>query len=1007
MKQVHSVQNGTLSQRITEREREILTLIADHRSNKEIAASLHLALSTVKWYSQQIFGKLEVRNRREAVQRALELRLLGAGQSKAVPNNLPAPMTAFVGREDETVEIIQLMVKGGTRILTLHGPGGSGKTRLAIQAVSLLVESTPDMFTDGIWFISLTSLQNPASILQTIASTLGYTYFDRGKELLQQLLDYLRQRRFLLILDNFEHLISRKSIHLLTEIITHAPRGKLLITSRTRLGVLGEQSFQVTGMQIPGTDNDVKQNWHTFGAIQLFLDSARRVQPAFEINEENIASVIQICRLVEGMPLGIEMATAWLELFTPQEIVTGIEGNLDFLQVQSSEKRHQSLRVVFRASWNLLSDQEQRCLQVLTVFRGSFTREAAQKISGASRDVFLSLVNKSWLARDAGGRYHIHELLRQYGYENLQQRLAAWREARDAHAHYYAELLHDLGEEMKGFHQVQVFDLTELEFENFRATWIWLTEQGDIHLLIEQMLLGLFLYSEARWRTSDSLQLVRQARKKLDESLADDHTMTYNAILTLAEVVLLTEFFNLRETGSSELLWGKALSPDKVIFAWNALIEKTANDVDGFWLIISAHLYAWPTDPATGLQRLTMLREYFAQNQDLWLQGVAGHSIARIVSGYGYWYRTIHSSLSMEEREERYRELTGILQESLRCFQATGDHWKQAHTLHLLASFEDDSYSQIVLLKQAKELFEEVGDIVTSSLILFDLAEANIRLGNHEGCFQCFHEQKRIFQWLGNRRQLANALSWESIEALRFSSIQHAHQTRMACLAILEEELCSENAQESQSLEVQYAWAVYELGEIERLTGNLDKAQKNYEKSNELFERLDILPGQAFCHSGMGCLALALGEHKTAWQEFETCLLILQSEQHAWLEVCALCGLGRAAIGLGEYEAARDFLTRALSISHVLDNHELFMMVLVNWASLHAAEKRPEQAIELGSFVLHHFAAWNEIKQQAKQVVKESSRSVPLPVARKAKQQGKTRLLEDALRRYPMTKQVE
>ncbi len=1008
MKRAHSIQNGTFSERITERERQILMLIADHRSNKEVAASLHLALSTVKWYSQQIFSKLEVRNRREAVERALELGLLDTRQNTTIPNNLPSPITHFVGREDETEEIVRFLVKGGSRLLTLHGPGGSGKTRLAIQAASLLLESAPDIVLDGVWFISLTSLQNSASILHTIASTIGYNYFDREKELLQQLLDYLRHRRFLLLLDNFEHLISEKSIHLLTEIITHAPHGKLLITSRTRLGVLGEQSFQVMGMQVPETGNELAHDWRSFSAMQLFLGSARRVQQEFEINDKNVVSIIRICQLVEGMPLGLEMATAWLELFTPQEIVTGIEHSLDFLQVPTSEKRHQSLRIVFDTSWKLLSDQEQSCLQALTVFRGSFTREAAQRVSGAARETFLSLINKSWLARESGGRYHIHELLRQYGYENLQQHPVAWNEARDAHARYYAGLLHTLGEEMKGFHQVQAFDLSELEFENLRAAWILLTEQGEIKLLIEQILLGLFLYSEARWRTSDCLQLVRQAQQKLDQSPANDHTITCNAILTLAEVAFFTEFFSLRETGSSELLWGKGLSVDRVTSAWDVLCGKTVEEVNGFWLIISAHLHAWPTDPAAGLQRLKALREIFTQQGETWLQGVAGFSLARVISGYGYWYTMVSSQMSIDEHTRHHGEVSRVLRESLRCFRSTGDSWKQAYTLQLLAEFAEDARAQITLLGQAKELFDKVGDITTSSLLLYNLAEIHKRLGNTNEAFQYFQEQQRIFRWLGNRRLLANSLSWESIESLRHDTLPHARQARHECIAILEE-LLSETRRASENsdhMEIEYAWALYELGEIERVDGNLEAARKDYAKAGEVFDREGISAGQAFYHYGMGQLALSLGEYQTAGEHFDTSVTISRSAPHAWIEVCALCGAARAAVGLRRHEAARNALAKGLGISNILDHRELFMLVFAGWASLHLAENRLEPAIELASLVFHHFASWKEVKQQARYVMDEACAQLPSTIAQSAKERGKNMGLESILRKYLAVEQA-
>src|SRR5262245_30189661 len=221
MEQSKALTSTPLIEPITEREREIIALIAGHRTNKEIAASLDLAMSTVKWYTQQIFHKLAVENRRQAVERATALGILGGDQHPAeIPNNLPAPATTFVGREDVLSAILSLLATDGSRLITLHGPGGSGKTRLAIQVAARLAASGSNSFSNGVWFVSLAPLQNPESIVQAIASATGYTYFDRDREPLQQLVDYLRQRHTLLVMDNFEHLISTEALQLLTEITT-------------------------------------------------------------------------------------------------------------------------------------------------------------------------------------------------------------------------------------------------------------------------------------------------------------------------------------------------------------------------------------------------------------------------------------------------------------------------------------------------------------------------------------------------------------------------------------------------------------------------------------------------------------------------------------------------------------------------------------------------------------------------------------------------------------------
>jgi len=452
MKQTKSSQNIQLIESITDREQEILALMARHHTNKEIAGTLHLALNTVKWYTKQIYGKLAVKDRREAVKRATELGILGADQPGFKPNNLPSPPTIFIGREEEFEEILSLLTKDEIRLLTLHGPGGSGKTRLAIQAASKLVKLGDTVFPNGVWHVSLASLQKPELIPQFIGSAIGHAYFEKDREPLQQIVDYLQQRNLLLILDNFEHLISVESTRLIAKIIAHAPHIKILVTSRIRLNVQGEQLFPVGGLKTPQSDTSVYMDWEAFSAIELFIQCARRVQPKFEINEQNLELTIKICQLVEGMPLGIELASSWLEILSPHEIVAEIIRSLDFLDTNQTgaTDRHRSIRAVFDSSWKLLSPEERDAFLRLSVFWGSFSHEAAQKVSGATLQTLLGLANKSWLERTEAGRFQLHELMRQYGEERLKANSDYWQEAKDIHATYYSNFVAEQSLKIQG-----------------------------------------------------------------------------------------------------------------------------------------------------------------------------------------------------------------------------------------------------------------------------------------------------------------------------------------------------------------------------------------------------------------------------------------------------------------------------------------------------------------------------------------------------------------------------
>jgi predicted ATPase/DNA-binding SARP family transcriptional activator len=352
--------------------------------------------------------------------------------------SLPTYPSPFIGREKELEEIVRLMEDPSCRLLTLLGPGGSGKTRLALQTAFLLREETKALFPDGVCFISLAPLTDQESILGALINGLKISsQAARGVNTRERLLGYLQGRRILLVLDNFEHLLGDESIGLISEIIGAARQSKFLVTSREGLNLLGEHIFRVEGLEMPEERTplskvEVVSVSSSFSALRLFEQSAIRVQPSFASTDQNYETIVQICHIVEGMPLAIEMAACWLEVFTLEEIRDEIGRSLDFLQsnLRDLPDRQRSLRAVFDASWNLLDKQTRPIMKALSVFRAGFTREAAQSVTGASAKTLLDVTNESWLQRLAGGRYQIHELLRQFCFEKLQHETVTFEQVK-------------------------------------------------------------------------------------------------------------------------------------------------------------------------------------------------------------------------------------------------------------------------------------------------------------------------------------------------------------------------------------------------------------------------------------------------------------------------------------------------------------------------------------------------------------------------------------------------
>jgi predicted ATPase/transcriptional regulator with XRE-family HTH domain len=389
---------------------------------------------------------------------------------KAAPSNLSScqPLTPFVGCEDELAHISALIQRADCRLITLVGPGGIGKTRLAIQAAS----NQLDRYPDGVYFVPLAQLDSHAYIPTTILEALGLQV-PPAQSPRSYLLDYLRRKAVFLVLDNFEHLFA--GVDLLVDILRSAPAVTLLVTSREPLNLRMEHVFDVRGLEFPhdGSAPEIE----SCDALQLFIQTARRVFSGFTLSGENIVSMAKICKLVEGMPLAIELAASWVRMRTCTEIESQIESNLDILASTMLDvpERHRSIRTAFDFSWRLLSEEEKRVFSALSVFRGGFHLPAANEIADANEETLAFLVGKSLLRRAASSRYDMHELMRRYAEEKLNTS-GAVHPLRDAHLSYYLRLAENLVSRSKEAGDGESRPFLEKEIDNFRASLEWALE---------------------------------------------------------------------------------------------------------------------------------------------------------------------------------------------------------------------------------------------------------------------------------------------------------------------------------------------------------------------------------------------------------------------------------------------------------------------------------------------------------------------------------------------------
>lgn len=392
-----------------------------------------------------------------------------------IPHKLPRPLTPLVGRQDELALLDMYLQDPDCQIVTLLGLGGTGKTRLSIAvAWEQLAEGH---FADGIYFAPLETLNSANLIPTSVAEALALD-LQRGDDLLEQIVRYIGDKHVLLVLDNYERLLAQhpkgtEGALVASELARNCPNLKLLVTSRERLNLLEEWTLPLQGLPYPRHGAGGEDDAHTFGAVQLFVQRAKRVLPSFTLSPENRADVVAICQLVKGLPLGIELAAVWVKMMSCADITSEMRKNLDFLTTSARNvaERHRSIRAVFEGSWNLLEPGEQEAWRKLAVFRGGFTKRAAQHVANVSLAMLASLADKSLLQTTATGRYDQHTLLLGYAWEKLAEFPDQQRRVEESYADYYLDFLREQGESVRGPHQQAALAAIGEELENIRVAW--------------------------------------------------------------------------------------------------------------------------------------------------------------------------------------------------------------------------------------------------------------------------------------------------------------------------------------------------------------------------------------------------------------------------------------------------------------------------------------------------------------------------------------------------------
>ena len=677
-------------------------------------------------------------------------------QVETRPANLPVQRTGFVGRQKEVAAAKELLLRPDVRLVTVTGPGGIGKTRLAVQVAGGLVEHFPG----GTHFVPLSSLSDPALIASTIVQTLGIREAGGRSplQILKENLDDSLRAPLLLLLDNFEHLMPAAPT--VAELLAIGPNLKIMVTSRAALHLYGEHEFPVLPLAMPDAlALPPLEALSQYSAVALFVQRAVAVKPDFELNRENASAVIEICARLDGLPLAIELAAARVKVLSPSSMLTRLTSRLQLLTGGSRDlpQRQQTLRAAMDWSYDLLSPAEQKLFRRLSVFVGGCNLEGVEAVCDTRSDLDLdlldgmaSMVDKSLVQQieQANGesRFMMLETIREYALEKLAAN-SEEASTRRAHAAYCLVLAEEEATEQTDTEAAQWLERFGLEHDNFRAALDWLTQTEDVDW-------GLRL-GTALFRFWETRECFAEARDRLGRLLKLAHAATPTKLRMRA----------LFAAGVLAGEQGDYASADTLINQSQDIAHQLG---DKMGVAVSLNALAVFARDRSDIAVAHLL---FEASLGLWRELGDQKAVARALSN-------LASVLKSEGDYDRARSLYA---ECLAIFQGLGDRTGVAWSLNYqgdVARDQGDSAAAQALYEQGLVIFRELGDRWGIAGTLADLGNLAKEQRNYSRVHSLYQESIRIFQKLDHKRGIARLL-----ECFACSAAAQSHAARSLRLA--------------------------------------------------------------------------------------------------------------------------------------------------------------------------------------------------------------------------------
>jgi len=779
----------------------------------------------------------------------------------AFPHNLPPQPTPFIGREQELSEIEKLLNDPSCRLLTLVGPGGIGKTRLALEAASQRLGDFPN----GVWFVPFVGVSSPEHMVSTLADSLKFSFYGPADPEVQ-ILNYLKEKKMLLIMDNFEHLLNGAG--LVSEILTTAPGVRCVVTSRELLKLKEEWAFQVKGLDYP-QEAMAEESVEDYSAVQLFLQGAKRSDTSYRLSQVDKPFVVQVCQGVEGMPLGIELASSWVRALSLQEIAKEVSKSLGFFATGQKDlaERHRSLKAVFENSYSMLAQEEQRSFRRMSVFRGGFGRDAAEKVAGATLPVIASLIDKSFIRKAPSGRYEVHELMRQFGEEKLKVVSGGKKRVRDLHSKYFTEFLHQREEPIRAYKQCETIREIRQEIDNIRTAWDWAVERGHLKDLDMACYTLVAFYGAQGFSAFEAI--LRELLRKLKKG--EKRSRVYWK---------LSMFYGRMRYLQGHWEEGKEIQQKSLLFFRKTrALKETAYCIQGLGVVHS------------GLNKYGEAKQLLLESIKIVNTFSVPDGTLRYVKTEALWVLGWIFIL-----EGNHNEAMRCIEEGIRIAREGGNKIQAMHGLVVLGELliqDPDGLSKAKdILTESRVICREFGDLYGCLKASTDLGTVYRMLGKYDQAKSLFQENLTIANEFGAKPKKVESLAGLGLIAEAQGEHQEARRLFQESLVV------SRAINDASGVEV----ALCCLGKVALSQGELKEARRLFQESLSLAKEINENYGIVECYIGLGQVACGLGEYEESEKAFRQALQGAMKLGAVFVALNTLLGLAALFSRQGEKE---------------------------------------------------------------------------------------------------------